>query len=60
VVAVKKLLEPYLPSPVISRTAEGTFHLISDRPQSIRRVRAFYGNFGMAAAARHPILRWEP
>jgi glycine dehydrogenase subunit 2 len=50
-VAVKELLEPYLPSPVIERTAKGTFHLSWDRPRSIGRVRAFYGNFGMAVRA---------
>jgi glycine dehydrogenase subunit 2 len=50
-VAVKKVLEPYLPSPVVERGPEGTFHLNYNRPRSIGRVRAFYGNFGMAVRA---------
>jgi glycine dehydrogenase subunit 2 len=50
-VAVKKFLEPYLPLPIIEEEPEGTFHLNHDRPRSIGRVRAFYGNFGMAVRA---------
>ena len=50
-VAVKKVLEPYLPLPVIERMPQGTFGLNYDRPRSIGRVRAFYGNFGMAVRA---------
>jgi glycine dehydrogenase subunit 2 len=50
-VAVKELLEPYLPLPVVEKTVDGDFYLNLDRPQSIGRVRAFYGNFGMAVRA---------
>jgi glycine dehydrogenase subunit 2 len=50
-VAVKKLLEPYLPSPIVERSSDGNFFLNSDRPRSIGRVRAFLGNFGMAVRA---------
>jgi len=46
-VAVKKPLEPYLPTPTVERAADGTYHLNYERPKSIGRVRAFYGNFGM-------------
>lgn len=49
-VAVKKVLEPYLPVPRLSRGPEGYF-FSSDRPRSIGRVRAFYGNFGMLVRA---------
>jgi len=50
-VAVKKILEPYLPLPVVEQAAEGTYRLDYNRPKSIGRVRAFYGNFGMAVRA---------
>ena len=50
-VAAKKLLEPYLPLPVVEQAPDGTFYLDYNRPQSIGRVRAFYGNFGMAVRA---------
>jgi glycine dehydrogenase subunit 2 len=50
-VAVKKILEPYLPLPVVEQGPAGRFHLDYDRPRSIGRVRAFYGNFGMAVRA---------
>jgi glycine dehydrogenase subunit 2 len=59
-VAVKAILEPYLPSPVVERTAEGKFQLDYDRPRSIGRVRAFTGNFGMAVRALAYILANGP
>ncbi len=49
-VAVKKPLEPFLPLPRIQRTASG-WSWNCDRPQSIGRVRAFYGNFGVLVRA---------
>jgi len=48
---VKKVLEPYLPLPIIEQGRDGVFSLNYDRPRSIGRVRAFYGNFGMAVRA---------
>jgi glycine cleavage system P protein (glycine dehydrogenase) subunit 2 len=50
-VAVRKFLEPYLPSPVVVQAQDGTYGLDYNRPKSIGRVRAFYGNFGMAVRA---------
>jgi glycine dehydrogenase subunit 2 len=50
-VAVRRVLEPYLPLPVVEQAADETFHLDYNRPRSIGRVRAFYGNFGMAVRA---------
>ncbi len=50
-VAVRKVMEPYLPSPTVERAADGTYRLNYDRPKSIGRVRAFFGNFGMAVRA---------
>jgi glycine dehydrogenase subunit 2 len=49
-VAVKKHLEPFLPSPVIEKTADG-YHLSDDRPHSIGRLHGFYGNAGILARA---------
>jgi len=45
-VGVKAHLEPFLPTPIIGRSEEGTYTLESERPHSIGRVRSFYGNFG--------------
>jgi len=50
-VAVKKMLEPFLPAPVLMTKADGTLGFDYDRPQSVGRVRAFYGNFGMFVRA---------
>lgn len=43
-------LEPFLPVPRIVRK-DGKFRLDFDRPASIGRVKAFYGNFGMMVRA---------
>ncbi len=59
-VAVKKFLEPYLPSPIIEPAPDGSYRLNDDRPKSIGRVRAFYGNFGMAVRALAYILANGP
>jgi glycine dehydrogenase subunit 2 len=45
-VCFKKHLEPFQPSPVLVKRPEG-LALDYDRPESIGRVRAFQGNFGM-------------
>jgi glycine dehydrogenase subunit 2 len=50
-VAVRKFLEPYLPSPIVVKKGDGNYSLDYNRPKSIGRVRAFYGNFGMAVRA---------
>jgi glycine dehydrogenase subunit 2 len=44
-VLVKKILEPYLPYPTVSINAEGKYCFDFDRPHSIGKVKAFYGNF---------------
>lgn len=49
-VAVKKVLEPYLPVPVVVRRGEH-FDWDYDRPKSIGKVKAFFGNFGMLVRA---------
>ena len=49
-VVVRECLEPFLPKPVIVQN-ENKFEFDFNRPQSIGRVRAFYGNFGMFVRA---------
>jgi glycine dehydrogenase subunit 2 len=50
-VATKKFLEPFLPKPTLVTKPDGTLGFDYDRPQSIGRVRSFYGNFGMFVRA---------
>jgi glycine dehydrogenase subunit 2 len=50
-VAVKKILEPFLPTPRLRRSDENRWTWDYNRPQSIGRVRAFYGNFGVLVRA---------
>jgi len=59
-VACKKILEPFLPTPVLATRADGGFTLNYDRPQSVGRVRMFYGNFGMFVRALAYILANGP
>src|SRR5207247_5563889 len=49
-VGVKSHLVPFLTIPTVERTDEG-FRFEYDRPQSIGKVRSFYGNFGMLLRA---------
>jgi glycine dehydrogenase subunit 2 len=49
-VAVKAHLEPFLPKPRLKRIRDA-WHWDYDRPQSIGKVRAFYGNFGVLIRA---------
>jgi glycine dehydrogenase subunit 2 len=49
-VAVKASLEPFLPVPRLRRTDDG-WRFDYNRPQSIGRVRAFYGSFGVMVRA---------
>ena len=46
-IAVRAHLAPYLPAPLIARRADGTYRLDFDRPESIGRVRSFFGNTGI-------------
>lgn len=54
-VAAKSHLAPYLPVPVVARREEvdgtATYYLDYDRPRSIGKIKAFYGNFGMMVRA---------
>src|SRR3990172_3310573 len=49
-VGVKKALEPYLPKPRIIKKGR-RFSLDYNRPKSIGRLKAFYGNFGIMVRA---------
>ncbi len=59
-VACKAILEPFLPKPVVITQADGSLALSFDRPQSVGRVRMFYGNFGMFVRALAYILANGP
>ena len=73
-VACKAFLEPFLPVPVLCRTAgteglgtrdsgtkeAGALYWDYDRPHSVGRVRAFYGNTGMFIRALAYILANGP
>jgi glycine dehydrogenase subunit 2 len=50
-VGVSESLIPYLPTPTIERREDGTFYLDDSHPDSIGRVRAFNGNFGVLVRA---------
>ena len=59
-VAVRDTLAPFLPSPVIERGRDGRCRLDGERPQSIGRVKAFHGQFGMHCRALAYILACGP
>ena len=59
-VACKKILEPFLPTPVVVTKPDGTLGFDYNRPQSIGRVRMFYGNFGMFVRALAYIMANGP
>jgi glycine dehydrogenase subunit 2 len=54
-VAVKKHLEPFLPIPRLKRLKD-VLSWDYDRPQSVGKVKAFYGNFGVMVRALAYIL----
>ena len=49
-VAVKRILEPFLPTPRLRKVCSA-WSWDYDRPQTIGRVRSFYGNFGVLVRA---------
>src|ERR1700742_1888741 len=59
-VACKKILEPFLPTPVVVTRLDGSLALDFNRPQTVGRVRMFYGNFGMFVRALAYILANGP
>ena len=59
-VACKKILEPFLPTPVLVEKPDNTLTFNYDRPHSVGRVRMFYGNYGMFVRALAYILANGP
>ena len=59
-VACKAILEPFLPTPVLFRKEDGLLTWSFDRPQTVGRVRAYYGNYGMFIRALAYILANGP
>jgi glycine dehydrogenase subunit 2 len=55
-VGVRSKLEPFLPVPRVA-LEDGVYRLDHDRPQSIGKVRSFYGNFAVLVRAYAYILR---
>ncbi|MDR7522373.1 MAG: aminomethyl-transferring glycine dehydrogenase subunit GcvPB [Armatimonadota bacterium] len=58
-VAVKRILEPYLPVPTVERVGD-RFVLDEARPKSIGRLRAFGGNFGVLVRAYAYLRSYGP
>jgi glycine dehydrogenase subunit 2 len=50
-VGVSERLVPYLPTPTVERSEDGTFYLDDSHPDSIGRMRAFNGNFNVLVRA---------
>jgi glycine dehydrogenase subunit 2 len=59
-VAMKKFLEPYRPVPILVEKENGRLVLDSIRPDSIGKVKAFGGNFGVLVRALAYILAYGP
>jgi glycine dehydrogenase subunit 2 len=59
-VACKAFLEPFLPTPVLAKSEQGEMRWEYDRPRSVGRVRAFFGNTGMFIRALAYILANGP
>ncbi len=50
-VGVKAHLMPFLPAPIVTKDPDGGYSLDWKRPQSIGKLQAFWGNFGMLVRA---------
>jgi glycine dehydrogenase subunit 2 len=59
-VAVRKMLEPFLPVPAVMQRKEGGFGLDYDRPQTIGKVRGFAGPFGVFVRSYAYMRMWGP
>lgn len=58
-ICVTEKLKPFLPSPMVEKDGEG-YKLDFDRPESIGRVRSFFGNVGVLVRAYCYILSHGP
>jgi glycine dehydrogenase subunit 2 len=59
-IAVRDMLEPYLPVPAVVRKDDGTFGLDFDRPRSIGKVRGYTGPFGVFVRSYAYIRMYGP
>jgi glycine dehydrogenase subunit 2 len=59
-IAVRDMLEPYLPVPAVIRKDDGTFGLDFDRPRSIGKVRGYTGPFGVFVRSYAYIRMYGP
>jgi glycine cleavage system P protein (glycine dehydrogenase) subunit 2 len=59
-VAMKKILEPFRPVPILVEKENGRLALEPVRPNSIGKVKAFGGNFGVLVRALAYILAYGP
>ena len=59
-ICVTEKLTPFLPSPIVVCDDEGRYGLDDDRPDSIGRVRSFFGNVGVLVRAYAYILTHGP
>ena len=59
-IAVRKTLEPFLPVPAVIHREDGSFGLDYDRPQTIGKVRAFTGPFGVFVRSYAYIRSYGP
>ena len=59
-IAVRKLLEPFLPVPAVICRGDGGFGLDFDRPRSIGKVRGFTGPFGVFVRSYAYIRMYGP
>jgi glycine dehydrogenase subunit 2 len=59
-IAVRAMLEPYLPVPVLVQRDDGSFDLDEDRPRSVGKVRGFAGPFGVFVRAYAYIRSYGP
>jgi glycine dehydrogenase subunit 2 len=59
-VAVRDILEPFLPVPAVVRRKDGGFGLDHDRPQTIGKVRGFTGPFGVFVRSYAYMRMWGP
>ena len=59
-IAVRDILEPFLPVPAVVRRDDGHFGLDFDRPQTIGKVRGFTGPFGVFVRSYAFLRMWGP
>jgi len=59
-VAVRDILEPFLPVPAVVQREKGGYGLDFDRPQTIGKVRGFTGPFGVFVRSYAFLRMWGP